>query len=279
MEKITMNRNKLMLLTLVVAAVLALTLTTSLQARPAVTWEPAKLQETVVNASVATTTVSFTAKEDLPSVITRVVPELESFVTVEPQVLGHVPSDESRTLQIRFAIPPDTPPQELEGTIQLRHDGKPPKTHSRPLPVELTIEQINLPPDPGEEGEETLAGVDSDGDGLRDDIQRYIALEYWEEPSLQLALRQYAQSLQSTIEDVEAMEPDDVDRIDTATARAESCVRFREGSERGLTLLSTILAEVLNTEERSLAYFAYLRKLSGGPLARFEVSEAACLNQ
>lgn len=34
-----------------------------------------------------------------------------------------------------------------------------------------------LPPDPGEAGMVTLEGIDSDNDGVRDDIQRWIALE------------------------------------------------------------------------------------------------------
>src|SRR5216683_231714 len=37
---------------------------------------------------------------------------------------------------------------------------------------------ITLPPDPGAAGKATLQGIDSDGDGVRDDIQRYIALTY-----------------------------------------------------------------------------------------------------
>ena len=36
----------------------------------------------------------------------------------------------------------------------------------------------NLPPDPGPEGMKTIEGVDSDKDGVRDDVQRYIA-EKW----------------------------------------------------------------------------------------------------
>ncbi|MDX8380534.1 MAG: hypothetical protein R8M14_00305 [Ghiorsea sp.] len=33
-----------------------------------------------------------------------------------------------------------------------------------------------LPPDPGAAGRGTLAGIDSDNDGVRDDVQRWIAL-------------------------------------------------------------------------------------------------------
>ena len=36
----------------------------------------------------------------------------------------------------------------------------------------------HLPPDPGEAGKRTIEGIDSDGDGVRDDVQRFIA-EHW----------------------------------------------------------------------------------------------------
>ena len=56
-----------------------------------------------------------------------------------------------------------------------------------------------LPPDPGEAGKTTLEGIDSDGDGLRDDIQRYIALTYPDSQKTRAALRQAAIALQKII--------------------------------------------------------------------------------
>jgi hypothetical protein len=47
-----------------------------------------------------------------------------------------------------------------------------------------------LPPDPGEAGKATIEGIDSDQDGLRDDIQRYIALTYPDSEKTREALRQ-----------------------------------------------------------------------------------------
>ena len=52
--------------------------------------------------------------------------------------------------------------------------------------------KVGLPPDPGEEGKKTLLGVDSDNDGLRDDVQRWIYRSYPNEPLLQKALSQVA---------------------------------------------------------------------------------------
>jgi hypothetical protein len=39
----------------------------------------------------------------------------------------------------------------------------------------------DLPPDPGEQGKVTVAGIDSDNDGIRDDVQRHIVLTYEDE--------------------------------------------------------------------------------------------------
>jgi hypothetical protein len=51
---------------------------------------------------------------------------------------------------------------------------------------------VNLPPDPGAEGKKTLLGIDTDGDGVRDDIQRYIYLTYPDDKKLRLGLTYYA---------------------------------------------------------------------------------------
>jgi len=49
-----------------------------------------------------------------------------------------------------------------------------------------------LPPDPGPAGEATLAGIDSDNDGVRDDVQRWIALTYPSSQKTREALKQSA---------------------------------------------------------------------------------------
>jgi hypothetical protein len=41
-----------------------------------------------------------------------------------------------------------------------------------------------LPPDPGEAGKATLEGIDSDNDGIRDDVQRYLATAYSDSPKI-----------------------------------------------------------------------------------------------
>jgi len=54
----------------------------------------------------------------------------------------------------------------------------------------------NLPPDPGEAGKATLAGVDSDNDGVRDDIQRWIVLSTPDSQKMREALIQGSKARQ-----------------------------------------------------------------------------------
>ena len=66
-------------------------------------------------------------------------------------------------------------------------------TSVNPQPV------IDLPPDPGPAGLETVEGIDSDADGVRDDVQRFIALEYQESETTRAALTQVAIALQDQL--------------------------------------------------------------------------------
>ena len=57
----------------------------------------------------------------------------------------------------------------------------------------------DLPPDPGEAGKASLEGIDADTDGIRDDIQRYIALTYQDSQKTRAALRQLTLALQKAL--------------------------------------------------------------------------------
>lgn len=54
-----------------------------------------------------------------------------------------------------------------------------------------------LPPDPGAAGMATLEGIDSDGDGVRDDVQRWIAMAYPNSQKVRAALTQAALTMQT----------------------------------------------------------------------------------
>ncbi len=61
--------------------------------------------------------------------------------------------------------------------------------------TKITMEDvmgINLPPDPGEAGNRTVIGIDSNGNGIRDDVEVAIFREYPNSAKTRAALLQYA---------------------------------------------------------------------------------------
>ena len=117
-----------------------------------------------------------------------------------------------------------------------------------------------LPPDPGEAGKATLAGIDSDGDGIRDDIQRYIALTYPDSRKTRAALKQFTLALHSAILE----SPDEESALSNTEleARAGECLWYIH-SEDAIIISNLLMAEYLNTLERSRAYLEYDSKLGG----------------
>ncbi|MEN9224177.1 MAG: hypothetical protein Q6L60_02440 [Thermostichus sp. HHBFW_bins_43] len=87
---------------------------------------------------------------------------------------------------------PGSPPEEVPGS-----------PGSDLLPVD-ELERLfpNLPPDPGEEGKRTLEGIDADGDGVRDDVQRWIYRRYPNEERKRKGMLRYAKALQASIVNV-----------------------------------------------------------------------------
>jgi len=60
---------------------------------------------------------------------------------------------------------------------------------TRGLPPPVTDVPVILPPDPGEAGKATLAGIDSNNDGVRDDLEREIVYMYPQNEEVRRVLR------------------------------------------------------------------------------------------
>lgn len=118
----------------------------------------------------------------------------------------------------------------------------------------------DLPPDPGEAGKATLEGIDSDGDGIRDDIQRYIALTYPNSQKTRAALRQYTVALNKAVLE----SPDEKSALNNTEFmhRGQECVWYIH-DEQSIRITDLLVAEYLNTLERSRAYLDYNDKLGG----------------
>jgi hypothetical protein len=147
-------------------------------------------------------------------------------------------------------------------TIEVTLKGKP----GGALTVHVLADNgIVLPPDPGEEGKLTLLGVDSDGDGVRDDIQRYIYFTYPDEEKLRLGLTYYAKEFQGGLADADDREASYNHAINMA--RHGECLCYIKG-EGAINIRRALRAEILNTRERSIAYITYSDNHLGGRVIR-----------
>jgi HYR domain len=140
-------------------------------------------------------------------------------------------------------------------------------TATQTVTVNDTSFLANLPPDPGPAGEATLAGIDSDNDGVRDDVQRWIALTYPNSQKTRAALSQYAKAMQSIL----------LNAGDAASARTHALVLDRAsdctsyirqqllgiGGSDAYRIKRELEAVYLNTAERSRAWLQADSQMSG----------------
>ena len=117
-----------------------------------------------------------------------------------------------------------------------------------------------LPPDPGEEGKKALLGIDTDGDGVRDDIQRYIYFTYPDDKKLRLGLTYYAIEFQGVLKDANDQEAayDHAIKMD----RHGECLYYLKGRE-SIDICRALRSKILNTRERNIAYITHSDNLGG----------------
>ncbi len=132
---------------------------------------------------------------------------------------------------------------------------------------QVTYHVVNLPPDPGEAGKATLLGIDSDNDGVRDDIQRWIELNYPNSAKKRAAIGQGAIALNSAL----ANSGNKRNSIKNGykVNHAQECLFFifreAEGTARpAYKVWRTLKANFLNTQERTQRFFEYDSQLGGG---------------
>jgi hypothetical protein len=232
---------------------------------PVISWNPDNIE---INQSQGTQSIhSLTVKstKDLQDVIVRVVPELQPWVSVSPSSIEAIQNGENLELILTINVAPDAIVGQYDGVIQIKQAtvGKNQRVIAKPLPIILTITEYNnenLPPDPGEAGKATLLGVDSDSDGVRDDIQRYIYFTYPNDEKIRTALTQISIEYQGLLS--QASDHDAAFNHATRMARHGECLFFIQG-ETSLETRAALKAEILNTRERSIAYINYTNTLGG----------------
>ena len=126
-----------------------------------------------------------------------------------------------------------------------------------------TLTDSSLPVDPGEDGNSTLVGVDTDGDGVRDDIQIRI---YDRHPDSQLkrqGLLLVAMGLQLAI--VSVAEADDSKREEAVSVIQQGIVCFPDQLNIR-TELVFLESSLTNTDDRIVAYNEFSNSMSGSIL-------------
>jgi hypothetical protein len=136
----------------------------------------------------------------------------------------------------------------------------------------VDVDSSVLPPDPGDVGKQTLEGIDSDNDGVRDDVQRWIASNYPDETLIE-PLRLYAASQQSLV--VNGGDETTTLQLAALRRRRAACWDFVSPSDHRRAL-KEIEAQVINTPQRLQAYLTNDRLLGGHTFLLVAPSAAAC---
>lgn len=125
--------------------------------------------------------------------------------------------------------------------------------------------------------QETVAGIDANGDGVRDDIESYIDTTYpaSTQGGVNRALRQFARAAQATM--IDAGEPAPSVTHAAERFRALECLMARRPVDFHLIFVE-LRARVLNTTDRSLAYLQADEHVKKENLALLPADqwEAAC---
>lgn len=106
-----------------------------------------------------------------------------------------------------------------------------------------------------------LSGLDADGDGLRDDLARYID-SLPETPERKQALRQLARSMSNTLI-ADTNDPASLEAASAAQMRSIRCLGSRFKPSETEPFLNLIRSVVVNTKERFFAYDRYNAARSG----------------
>ena len=108
-----------------------------------------------------------------------------------------------------------------------------------------------IPEDPGEIGKETLAGIDSDSDGVRDDIEVFIFSRELD-ANEKVAAFQYINTLQNNI--LNSIDKLQSIELTKETIKARYCLESQLGKEKMDALLPKLKVKMYNTRERLLAW-------------------------
>lgn len=263
------------------AKLLALSLFPSAaSAAPSITWQPSAINEKIPVGATVTLRASFVASKEIQDATLRVVPSLARYVQavqVYPAAGATIQRNDPAQVTLNVSIPQDLEPITLDGVVQLKSAGKSNKTYAKPLPVTLTVvaPDEGLPPDPGEAGTATLLGIDSNNDGVRDDLERYIVLENTDNPDVIPLLLNYAALTQDEFRRHAQGEAQLEGHLERALLNLD-CIDYVDPSQGGERVLAMIDV-VTNTPERWITKLKIDKEIAGGKgISLKKVTEEEC---
>ena len=137
-----------------------------------------------------------------------------------------------------------------------------------------TSSSVALPPNPGVAGKATLKGIDSDEDGVRDDVQIAIFERYSNNAEKRTALEQNAKALQDSISNGNVLDMSAINQAAQAIDIAIDCLY--ETVDDPSSEISFIEDKVMNTSERGEAYIQFNGALSGQFFGEPSYTGSAC---
>ena len=146
------------------------------------------------------------------------------------------------------------------------------KIHNTKLTMDDVIGK-NLPPDPGAEADKTIAGIDANQNGIRDDVELAIFKTYPDSAKTRAVLLQYALALQMEVvqkiisTDVVVAAIQEEDRADICIAdtliprKTPESAREYSDIEKIDVYINFVKNKQLNTEERKKARTDFYEKI------------------
>ena len=110
---------------------------------------------------------------------------------------------------------------------------------------------VVLPPDPGPAGKLTIAGIDSDHDGIRDDVYRSIVFASPDSERKREGMKQLAKSFQTFLL---ATSQADAIAADNAMGQADACNSVLNATTAP-AIFDQLKTFVINTDDRLRAYY------------------------
>jgi len=210
-----------------------------LEAQPFATWSEQNVERIIAVDDRTPVRLTLTVTESIPETTLEVTPGLRSWVThASPEELPALSPGDEVTVDLVLTAPWIGTE---DGTLKLRERGRSRgkgRVYSRPLALSVegvrTIEE-SLPPEPDPTvNASTLLGVDSNSNGVRDDLERMMALDFPNDPGK----REAAYSLFRVMSLV--YDPSTYDAHTDRINYARACLRYTDYPEGGFTTLEQI---------------------------------------